>query len=44
LVIDAVFNAEHAGPGVPGHHRSDSALKAVAESSRTPNLQRRAGR
>ena len=21
LVIDAVFNAEHAGPGVPGHHR-----------------------
>jgi len=44
LVIDAVFNAEHAGPGVPGHHRSDSALKAVSESSRPPNLQRRAGR
>ncbi len=22
LVIDAVFNAEHAGPGVPGHHRN----------------------
>lgn len=21
LVVDAVFNAEHAGPGVPGHHR-----------------------
>ena len=21
LVIDAVFNAEHAGPGIPGHHR-----------------------
>lgn len=21
LVIDAVFNAEHAGPGVPGHHQ-----------------------
>ena len=21
LVTDAVFNAEHAGPGVPGHHR-----------------------
>ncbi len=21
LVIDAVFNAEHAGPGVPRHHR-----------------------
>lgn len=26
LVIDAVFNAEHAGPGVPGHHRGDAAI------------------
>lgn len=32
LVIDAVFNAEHAGPGVPGHHRGDGGLTAVAES------------
>jgi len=24
LVVDAVYNAEHAGPGVPGHHRHDS--------------------
>ncbi len=23
LVRDAVFHAEHAGPGVPGHHRSE---------------------
>ncbi len=23
LVTDAVFNAEHAGPGVPPHHRGD---------------------
>ncbi len=23
LVSDAVFNAEHAGPGIPGHHRSE---------------------
>jgi ArsR family transcriptional regulator, zinc-responsive transcriptional repressor len=23
LVSDAVFNAEHASPGVPGHHRGD---------------------
>jgi DNA-binding transcriptional ArsR family regulator len=23
LVSDAVFNAEHASPGVPGHHRRD---------------------
>jgi DNA-binding transcriptional ArsR family regulator len=22
LVTDAVFNAEHAGPGIPAHHRS----------------------
>ena len=32
LVIDAVFNAEHAGPGVPRHHRGDSDLQAVAGS------------
>lgn len=44
LVIDAVFNAEHAGPGVPGHHRRDSGLKAVAEPSRPPSRQRSAGR
>jgi DNA-binding transcriptional ArsR family regulator len=24
LVRDAVFNAEHASPGLPGHHRSDT--------------------
>src|ERR1700689_5344194 len=29
LVIDAVFNAEHAGPGVPRHHSGESGLKAV---------------
>ncbi|KZS63511.1 ArsR/SmtB family transcription factor [Mycobacterium ostraviense] len=28
LVIDAVFNAEHAGPGVPRHHRGDG-LQAI---------------
>jgi len=35
LVVDAVFNAEHAGPGVPRHHRGDAELKAVAESPST---------
>src|SRR5215471_7567534 len=25
LVIDAVYNAEHAGPGVPSHHRKTNA-------------------
>jgi DNA-binding transcriptional ArsR family regulator len=28
LVADAVFNAEHAGPGVPAHHR-DETLRSV---------------
>lgn len=23
LVLDAVFNAEHAGPGIPRHHRGE---------------------
>lgn len=27
LVTDAVFNAEHAGPGVPGHHRDTAELR-----------------
>ena len=26
LVTDAVFNAEHAGPGMPSHHRADAPL------------------
>lgn len=29
LVKDAVHNAEHAGPGIPGHHRSDRELRAL---------------
>lgn len=29
LVSDAVFNAEHAGPGVPGHHRGDADVAAL---------------
>lgn len=33
LVVDAVFNAEHAGPGVPRHHRLDSGLQVVAQRS-----------
>ena len=24
LITDAVYNAEHAGPGIPGHHREDA--------------------
>lgn len=29
LVIDAVFNAEHAGPGVPSHHRDQPAVRDI---------------
>ena len=29
LVTDAVFNAEHAGPGVPGHHRDTDELRTL---------------
>jgi DNA-binding transcriptional ArsR family regulator len=27
LVMDAVYNAEHAGPGVPAHHRGAGAVR-----------------
>ena len=29
LVTDAVFNAEHAGPGMPGHHRDSADLATL---------------
>lgn len=29
LVTDAVYNAEHAGPGIPGHHRSSNELREL---------------
>jgi ArsR family transcriptional regulator, zinc-responsive transcriptional repressor len=29
LVTDAVFNAEHAGPGVPNHHRTEDTVRRV---------------
>lgn len=29
LVVDAVYNAEHAGPGVPAHHRGDPGLRGL---------------
>jgi len=30
LVVDAVYNAEHAGPGVPAHHRADADVQVLA--------------
>jgi DNA-binding transcriptional ArsR family regulator len=37
LVIDAIHNAEHAGPGVPQHHRQDqgSAVAVVGTNRAT---------
>ncbi|WP_330233115.1 metalloregulator ArsR/SmtB family transcription factor [Nocardia sp. NBC_00508] len=29
LVVDAVYNAEHAGPGVPAHHRGAGAVREL---------------
>lgn len=34
LVIDAVFNAEHAGPGVPSHHRGDPNVRGITTERR----------
>ncbi len=36
LVTDAVFNAEHAGPGVPGHHRADGGLRVLHDAGTDP--------
>src|ERR1700753_963131 len=33
LVTDAVFNAEHAGHGVPPHHRSDADVHSLSARS-----------
>jgi DNA-binding transcriptional ArsR family regulator len=33
LVADAVFNAEHAGPGVPAHHRGDTNVRAMPHTA-----------
>lgn len=39
LVSDAVFNAEHAGPGVPSHHRHDAGVRAIT-TARQPRKAR----
>ncbi|MFE9582015.1 ArsR/SmtB family transcription factor [Nocardia sp. NPDC006044] len=35
LVVDAVHNAEHAGPGIPPHHRGDGARELPANRTGT---------
>ena len=45
LVTDAVFNAEHAGPGVPGHHRDAADLATLHPATvDTPQPDRRGRR
>lgn len=41
LVVDAVFNAEHAGPGVPAHHRNDAALRGIESAEPTRKARHR---
>jgi DNA-binding transcriptional ArsR family regulator len=37
LVMDAVYNAEHAGPGIPAHHQAARNMRVLAdEASQTP--------
>ncbi|MFQ6398340.1 ArsR/SmtB family transcription factor [Nocardia sp. KC 131] len=34
LVVDAVHNAEHAGPGVPPHHRGETVVRELPTRDR----------
>jgi ArsR family transcriptional regulator, zinc-responsive transcriptional repressor len=34
LVTDAVFNAEHAGPGIPAHHQVESTVGSLASTDK----------
>jgi ArsR family transcriptional regulator len=42
-VTDAVFNAEHAGPGVPGHHRDAADLTLLHTETPARNQSNRKG-
>lgn len=45
LVTDAVFNAEHAGPGIPGHHRDAKSVRALhVNAASGPREDRKDGR
>jgi ArsR family transcriptional regulator, zinc-responsive transcriptional repressor len=41
LVVDAVFNAEHAGPGVPSHHRDDPTVSGIAAARHSRAVNKR---
>ena len=38
LVTDAIFNAEHAAPGVPGHHRDTAELTILHPEAGTASV------
>ncbi|ASL08804.1 ArsR family transcriptional regulator [Mycobacterium intracellulare subsp. chimaera] len=41
LVVDAVFNAAQAGPGVPSHHRGDPAVPVISRARRQAKANQR---
>jgi DNA-binding transcriptional ArsR family regulator len=41
LVADAVFNAEHASPGVPAHHRNDSRVRSISRDGNQRGMTQR---
>jgi len=41
LVTDAVFNAEHAGPGIPGHHRNAAELASLHTDAAPDSIRRK---
>jgi ArsR family transcriptional regulator, zinc-responsive transcriptional repressor len=40
LVVDAVFNAEHAGPGIPAHHQAARDVRLLAAEDEQPRQAR----
>jgi DNA-binding transcriptional ArsR family regulator len=41
LVVDAVFNAEHAGPGIPAHHQPAGGVRRLEDGQDPPRQAQR---
>ena len=39
LIRDAIYNAEHAGPGIPGHHHDDQVTRLDADPTHRPHAE-----
>jgi DNA-binding transcriptional ArsR family regulator len=39
LITDAIYNAEHAGPGIPGHHHDAQITHLGADSQHRPGVE-----